>query len=152
MTETYAHHHGQRLVGQSSSRRQQPRRGSKPTKMRELRLRYPGGRNLQTKLSRCCGGAAYLFRRPLGRDSGAVAPRHHLIALISPCTWPLGRGHTKSISGAVGDLTRPSGTMAGPCGRRQGSIPTRLLPHARPGRYQRCCRCHARSVSISVFY
>ena len=75
MIQTCAQRHSQRLVRQSNIRRQQPRRRSKTTNVPKCRMRCSGDGNLQTKLSRRCGGATYLSRRPSDRSSRWAQPK-----------------------------------------------------------------------------
>ena len=74
LCKTSAQHCRPVSVGQSDNMGQQPRRRSKPTKVRELRLRHLGSGNLQTRLARRRASAQYLWLRYPGRGSGSGQP------------------------------------------------------------------------------
>ena len=75
LRKTSAQHYRPVSVGQSDNRGQQPRRHSKPMKLRELRLRHLGSGNLQTRLARRGASAQYLWLRYPGRSSFVASPR-----------------------------------------------------------------------------
>ena len=96
LRKTSAQHCRPVPVGHSDNKGQQPRRRSKPTKVRELRLRHLGSGNLQTRLARRRASAQYLWLRYPGRSSYAATPR-------SSCTPPARDRWT------AGTRTQPAG-------------------------------------------
>ena len=86
--------------------------------------------NLQTKLSRCCGGAAYLCTGYAHWSSGWAPPNSPPQSPELPCDrWA--RGATKQSAGLSERgraLTHVSASVSGPRNRRRKSIPTLLRP------------------------
>ena len=130
LRKTSAQHYRPVSVGQSDNRGQQPRRRSKPMKLRELRLRHLGSGNLQTRLARRRASAQHLCLRYPGRSSYVATEK----LAVATSTHPIQCccGHTEVSSVTI----REGGSAYKAVDNRAWATPPAAQAHAALHRHQ----------------